>query len=335
MSLPSVAIIVPIRNELPRLAALLDGIEHQTLRPSEVVVADGMSTDGSRAFLEHESKTRAWLSVIDNPDITIPHALNRAFRATSAQIVARMDAHADYSADYLEKLATLLSARPEVAGAGGWMQTSGTGASGRAIATVLRRSWGLGGAPHRVAGAAGPTDHVFCTAYRRQAVVAAGGWDLGLLANEDAELDYRVGRIAGPIFLEPAAHSTWYTRTRLGALGRQMFRYGFYRARTVHLHPGSLRSRHLAPVALIVTLVALLGWRPSKGAACTAAYLGSAAAAGAYAAHQDGSSGWRAAAAVPIVHLSWGSGFLAGLVLHFGAAPRPGLAAVDHSPEPA
>jgi hypothetical protein len=272
--------------------------------------------------------------VLDNPDVVIPAALNRAVAATTAEIVARMDAHAQYAPDYLECIIKVLASRPDVAGAGGAMRTEGSGPWGEAIAAVLRSRWALGGAPHRIGGAGGPVDHVFCTAYRRDVVIAAGGWDAHLLANEDAELDYRVGATIGPIWLEPRAQSTWMTRTSPTALARQMWRYGFFRARTVHLHPTSLRVRHLAPVMVAGGLALGLVVRPRWGMRATALYLTAGGTVAAVTASGAGASRWRAAVALPIVHLAWGSGMLIGLVRHRGATSAPGLDSTAASAPP-
>lgn len=323
--LPRVSVIIPVRNERARIEGVLAGVEAQTWPPTEVVVADGASTDGTRQWLDDAALTRPWLIVIDNPDKVIPAALNRCLRVCSGDVVARMDAHADYEPDYLERVVGRLESQPEAQGVGGAMRTVGRGPWGEAIAALLRRPWGLGGAPHRVGGSAGPVDHVFCTAYRLEAVVKVGGWDSELLANEDAELDYRIGRAVGPIWLEPAARSEWTTRSTVGALARQMWRYGFFRARTVHLHPGSLRWRHLVPVALTVGLAGLLLTRPRRGLVVVAGYLAVDGAVGAATSGADGASAWRGAVALPVVHLSWGGGMTVGLVRHLGAKSRPGL----------
>lgn len=320
-----VAVIIPVRNELPRLPALIACLEQQRLRPTEVIVADGASDDGSREWLAEASRTRPWLRVVDNPEMVIPAALNRAIAATDADIVARMDAHADYAPDYLRHVVDFLAAHPEVAGAGGAMRTEGSGPWGKAIAAQLRQPWAMGGARHRVGGKQGPVDHVFCAAYRRRAVLAAGGWDRRFLANEDAELDHRVRSVAGEVWLVPRAESTWWTRTAPGALARQMWRYGYYRARTIHLHPETLKIRHLAPLALVTGLAGLTATRPRRGLMATLGYLAAAGGVGGASARKECASGWRGGAALATIHLSWGGGLMVGLVRHVGATPEPGF----------
>lgn len=322
---PRLSVIVPVRDELARLPAVLTAIEAQSRQPDEVVVADGRSTDGTREWLREAARQRPWLHVVDNPEQVVPTALNAALRVATGDLVARMDAHADYAPDYLEQLVRVLVERPDVVAVGGAMETAGRGAWGRAIAATLRRPFGLGGARHRTGGSGGPIEHIFTGCYRHSALLAVGGYDGRLLANEDFELDTRLRERGGTVWLHPAARSTWYVRESLPALARQMWRYGYYKAHTLRLHPDSLKARQLAPPVLVAGLAGLLALRPRRGAAATAAYLACAATAGAGAARSDGASLWRGALVPPVVHLCWGLGLLAGAARVLpGFPPRSG-----------
>jgi succinoglycan biosynthesis protein ExoA len=314
--LPSVSVVVPVRNERDRVSDLLAAIEAQTLRPIEVLVADGRSDDGTLEWLRAAAEHRPWLRVVENPDRVIPNGLNLAIARAKGEIVARMDAHAHYAPDYLLQVATVLAARSEVVGVGGAMATSGRGPWGRAIAAVLRRRIGLGGARHRTGGSGGPIDHIFSGAYRRQALIEIGGYDPTLHANEDYEVDHRLRQAGGTIWLEPHAHATWYARETATALACQMWRYGFFKARTLHLHPRSLQPRQLAPPALVLYLTAVTVSRPRLGLASWLCYLSAAIGLGAAAGRADRVSAWRAGLATPVIHLSWGLGLLVGLLRH-------------------
>ncbi|MFQ1003239.1 glycosyltransferase family 2 protein [Modestobacter sp. SSW1-42] len=315
-----VSVIVPSRDEVHNLPRVLAMIAAQTLQPDEVVVADGMSTDGSRELLAAASDVGFVLRVVDNPDRIVSAGLNRALEAATGEIVARMDTHADYAPDYLEQVVGFLDDHPEVDAVGGSMATAGRGPWGTAIAATLSRSFGLGGARHRVGGEPGEIQHVFSGCYRRAALVRAGGWDERFEANEDFEADLRVAATGGAVWLHPDAQSTWYVRDSLRTLATQMWRYGYYKGLTLHLHPSSLRSRQLVPPALVLGLAAGLVARPRLGALATAGYLAAAGALGARAAATDGASAARGACVPPVVHLSWGAGLIAGAVRFTGAA---------------
>ena len=307
--------VIPVRDELERMPHLLACIEAQSLPPDEVVVADGRSSDGTRAWLEGALAGRPWLSVVDNPQRTVPAGLNQALRVATGELVARMDAHADYHPDYLAQLVRVLVADPEVVVAGGAMDTRGRGPWGHSIAAVLRRRVGLGGARHRIGGAGGPVEHVFTGCYRRRAVLHVGGYDERLLANEDFELDTRLRHRGGLVWLEPRATCTWYVRETIPALARQMWRYGYYKAGTLRLHPTSVKARQLLPPGLILGLLGLTLTRRRWGVVASCLYVGAAAAAGAHAARSDGAAAWRGALVPVVVHICWGSGLLAGIVV--------------------
>jgi succinoglycan biosynthesis protein ExoA len=100
----SVSVIIPVRDEIARVAAVLSGLQAQSRQPDQVVVADGRSQGGTREWLEHAAVTRPWLHIVDNPQRIVPTGLNAALRAATGDIVARMDAHADYAPDYLERV---------------------------------------------------------------------------------------------------------------------------------------------------------------------------------------------------------------------------------------
>ena len=322
-----VSVIVPSRDEVHNLPRVLAMIAGQTRPPDEVVIADGMSTDGSRELLA-EAELDIPVRVVDNPDRIVSAGLNRALEAATGNIVARMDTHADYAPDYLATVVSFLDEHPEVDAVGGAMTTAGRGTWGPAIAATLSRSFGLGGARHRTGGEAGPIQHVFSGAYRRSALLRAGGWDERFAANEDFEADLRVAATGGTIWLHPEATSTWFVRASLPALAEQMWRYGFYKGLNLHLHPSSVRFRQLIPPALVLGLVTALLVRPRCGVVVLGSYLGAAGALGARAAATDGAAAWRGALVPPVVHLCWGAGVLAGLVRFTGAAggrPRTDL----------
>ena len=80
------------------------------------------------------------------------------------------------------------------------------------------------------------------------------GWNADLLANEDFDLDYRIGQSGGLLLLDPAIPIRWKTSQRLRDFSYQYQRYGRGKAAVARLHPRSLKLRHLLPVAMFGTL---------------------------------------------------------------------------------
>jgi succinoglycan biosynthesis protein ExoA len=144
-NVPSVSVVVPARNEIANLRDLVACIENQTVAPLEAVVVDGCSTDGTWELLQELGRTRSWLRPVRNPDKITPAALNIGFAESRGSIVARMDTHARYPADYIETALRTFAEHPEAWAVGSAMATVGVGRWGRAIAAVLSRPLGLGG----------------------------------------------------------------------------------------------------------------------------------------------------------------------------------------------
>ncbi|MFV2044473.1 MAG: glycosyltransferase, partial [Anaerolineales bacterium] len=90
----------------------MDALRKQTIGADqfEVVVADGMSSDGTREILqayadEHSSFD---LHLLDNPSRSIPAALNKAVDGSVGRVIARMDAHSLPRTDYVERCLEVL-----------------------------------------------------------------------------------------------------------------------------------------------------------------------------------------------------------------------------------
>jgi len=313
---PTLTVVVPVLDERTHLPGLLASIRGQSLPPDEVILVDGMSRDGSREWLADAARSAPWLRLVDNPDRIVPCAMNRGILAARGDLVARMDGHATYAPDYLERLVEALRAHPEAAGSGGVYAMSGSGPWGGAIAAILRHRLALGGAPHRTASSGRWVDHVGTGCYRREALLRVHGFDPSLPVNEDFELDYRIRATGGRIWLEPSARFTSYSRSSPRALARQMWRYGFYKARTLVLHPASLKARQTAPPIVVGVIITTLVVRPRSGLLAAAGYAAASAAAGATIAARAQESPARGALALPLVHLAWGSGLWAGLLHH-------------------
>src|SRR3569832_1815851 len=79
----AITIVIPCRNEAGCIAEVLDSVLAQDLAGSdwEVIVADGMSDDGTRAILDAYAARQPRIRVRDNPARAVPAGLNAALRA--------------------------------------------------------------------------------------------------------------------------------------------------------------------------------------------------------------------------------------------------------------
>ncbi len=96
-----ISIVIPVYNEAAHLAACLEAIAAQSLKPYEVIVVDNNSTDNSRLVAERFPFVR----VITEPQQGRVHARNRGFNAARGDIIARIDGDTVLPSDWLEQIA--------------------------------------------------------------------------------------------------------------------------------------------------------------------------------------------------------------------------------------
>jgi len=262
-NMPRVSLIIPCYNEEIRITRLLQCLVDQTypLEDMEVILADGMSTDRTRALIETFQKQHPLpkINIIDNPQRTIPAALNLAIKASSGKLIVRMDAHTLPAKDYV-----VLSVQAFDEGKGqdvGGVIDIAPGSDtwiGKAIAVATRHPLGVGDAKYRWAKIAGYADTVAFGTYARKTFDEIGFYDESLLVNEDYELNSRLRAAGGRIWIDPVIRATYYSRPDLSSLASQYFIYGFYKYRMLKRHPGTLRWRQALPPLFVLGILMLL-----------------------------------------------------------------------------
>src|SRR5262249_35336808 len=96
-----ISVIIPCRNERRHIADFLDSVFKQELDTGdelEILVADGMSDDGTRDILRGLD-----VQIIDNAGRIVSTGLNAAIEASSGEVIVRMDAHTIYAKDYIRE----------------------------------------------------------------------------------------------------------------------------------------------------------------------------------------------------------------------------------------
>ncbi len=113
---PKVSVIVPCYNEQSTIRLLLEALCAQTFPRGdmEVIIADGMSQDGTRDAIAAFQKDFPELEVriVDNTRRNIPSGLNRAIEASRGELIVRLDGHAKPYPDYVEKCVLAHEAGP-------------------------------------------------------------------------------------------------------------------------------------------------------------------------------------------------------------------------------
>lgn len=337
-SLPLVSVIMPVRNEAAYIERSLGAVLRQDYPADrlEIIVVDGMSDDGTReAVLAHRA-AYPHLHLIDNPHRIVPPALNIGIRQARGEIVVRVDGHCEIAPDYVRRCVEHLrngSVEGPVEAVGGPIETVGETEEAQAIALAMSSWFGVGGSAFRtIQDREMLVETVAFPAYRRRTLQRLGPFDEELVRNQDDEYNYRLLKNGGRILLSPDIRSRYYSRSSLRSLWRQYYQYGFWKVRVMQKHPRQMRLRQFAPPAFVAGLLgsAVLGaiFRPFWGVlgVVVALYmLGNATASFSLGREHGFHHAPRLMIIHPILHLSYGLGFLSGLARfggHFAAPPH-------------
>ncbi|MCL5428986.1 MAG: glycosyltransferase family 2 protein [Chloroflexi bacterium] len=255
-------IIVPCLNEEKTITQLLEAIYAQDFprRDLEVVIADGLSTDGTRkrilAFQQRQKDLE--IKVVDNPTRSIPAGLNVAIGAARGEYLIRLDAHCIPQPDYVSKSIAALEANRGWNVGGVWeIKPGGKGWVAESIAVAASHPLGVGDAYYRFTDRARQVDTVPFGAFRRDLIDRIGSFDETLLSNEDYEFNTRIRLAGGKVWLDPSIRSVYFARPTLVQLARQYARYGYWKWRMLRRYPGTLRLRQAMPPLFVISLIIL------------------------------------------------------------------------------
>jgi len=323
--LPKVSVIIPMRNEEKYIAKCLQSVIDQDYPKEmvEILVVDGISEDTSREIVTIFSQKYSNIRLIENPKMATTFGLNKGILESKGQVIVRIDAHSYIEPDYIRQCISAL----EQTGAdnvGGLMRPIGINFIGKTIALAMSSPFGIGSGRFHYAEKEMFVDTVYLGAYRREVFNRIGMYDEELHYSEDDELNYRLIKSGGKIFLSPKIKSYYYCRSSLSSLWRQYYNYGYGKVRTLKKHKGLASCRHMVPPSFVLSIIGgLVLWivNPIFGwllLAILGSYFGLSVFTSAKISFQKG---WRYFLILPItfgvIHFSYGIGFLIGLLKVF------------------
>ncbi len=268
MDLPFISVIIPIFKEEKYIDACVQSMLRQDYPKDKMewFFVDGMSPDRTVEILEGYRKTYPDLiHVLENPHKYVPQAMNIGIRQARGEFIIRLDAHAEYADDYFSKCIEVLR-ETGADNVGGAMETKARTPVGKTIAKMLSSKFGVGDSQFRINGNDSYVDTVPFGAFRRDVFQRVGLYDERLIRNQDSEMNYRIIKNGGKIYLSRKIRLAYYCRDTVAGICKMARQNGQWNIITSKLCPGSMRLRHFIPFFFVLSLLVMpvlsLLWKP-------------------------------------------------------------------------
>ncbi len=256
MQSEKVSVIVPILNEEKYIEKFLNSILEQDYPKEnlEIILVDGMSTDKTREIIKSYAEKFSFMKLVDNEKKTVQYALNLGIENSSGEYIVRMDAHAWYAKDYVSKCIEYLK-KTNAENVGGPTIVKGKTRVQNVIAAAYSCPFALGGSSHYKSDFEGYADTVSWGSFRRDYLVSIGMYDESMPRSEDDDLNFRIAKSGGKIFITPKIKSEYYPKETFSKLFKQYFEYGVWKIALIKKHGKPPRITQFIPMVFVLFLV--------------------------------------------------------------------------------
>lgn len=333
---------MPVLNEAEYIASAITTVLAQDYAgDKEIIVALGPSTDETTSIVTTLAASDQRITLVHNLAGDTPTSLNLAVAAAQHAVIVRVDAHSELTADYTAAAIEVLR-DSGAANCGGLMVARGKTPFQKAVARAYMSKVGLGGPAYHSGDEPQESESAYLGVLRREVFEELSGFDPTLRRAQDWELNLRIRDAGGRVWFDPRLQVTYWPRTTWKKVAQQFYATGIWRAELIRRHGTKNSWRYFAPpllvlgvgAAVIEALLQLTGttrtWPEFLRRFTTLVYLPSFAyVAGILATVvRTKDCGLRErlwfALVLPTMHLSWGAGFLRGLLTGAGST-------ADHS----
>lgn len=254
-----ISVVCPIYNEEKYINHFFNSILNQDYPKDklEVLFIDGMSNDNTNQILSERINEYSFCKLLINEKRTVPFALNIGIENAKGNIIIRLDAHCNYPKNYISSLVYWLDMLKADNVGGVWKTKPSTSkASSISIAIASSSIFGVGNSHHKT-GATQiiETDTVPFGCYNKSIFSNIGLFDEELTRNQDDELNGRIIKNGGKIYLIPEIEIEYFARENFNKMAKMYYQYGLFKP-LVNLKLGRpMTIRQFIPIAFLFFLL--------------------------------------------------------------------------------
>ena len=252
------SVICPVYNEEKYISQCIESLLLQDYPKDdlEILFVDGMSNDKTREIIASYTQKYPFIKMLDNPKTIVPYAMNAGIKASKGEIIIRLDGHVEYPTNYFSALVKNLT-ELDADNVGAVCETLPCGSSSKelAIAEALSSSFGMGNSYFRIGcNEVRRVDTVPFGCFKREVFDKVGLYDNELIRNQDDELNGRIIKNGGKIYLIPSIVTKYYARDKISKVSKMFYQYGLYKP-LVNKKLGSPTTiRQFFPLAFVLGL---------------------------------------------------------------------------------
>jgi len=260
----TISILIPTYNEEKFIVNSLNSLLNQTIGPAryEILLIDGQSEDKTRELALEWSKNHSEINfrLIENSKKITPAAFNLGLENARGQFITLFGGHSTVKKDFLDKISDTFDKHPEVEACGGVVHTTHSENSPDAelIAYIWQHPFGVGrGMRTPEAVQEGYANAVAKITYRKDIFQTIGCFDELFVRNQDNDMNYRLLKNGGKIWLNPEIETTYYSRPTVTKMLKTAFYNSYFHSLFLKKHRVIPGIKYMIPAAFSLTFIFL------------------------------------------------------------------------------
>lgn len=251
-----VSIILVCKNEINHIENTLNSLLNQSYDNKEILVCDGLSTDGTQKKILELSKNNPDIFLFENKKIFTSNGLNLGIENSSGEYIFIAGAHTEYNNFYIEKCIEFLENNLSVACVGGIAKCypKNNTIYEKSFADLYSSPFGIGNAKYRFEKSEEKVDTVAYGIYRKEVFEKYGLFNENLIRNQDIEFNYRLNKNGENIFLIPIENK-YFAPSTIKKFLKKNFGNGLWVIKSSKYSEKAFSLRHLIPLFFVLFLI--------------------------------------------------------------------------------
>jgi len=251
------SVICPVLNGEKYITSnILKFFTDSKFEDKELLIIDGGSNDRTIEIVKDWCQKYSNIKLIHNPHKYVPYALNIGIKESKGQFISRLDVHTVYPKNYFEKCIEL-SKTIDADNIGGTIISCGVSICGKAIAHSMSSLFGVGNSTPRIKSYDGYVDSIAFGFWDKQVFDKYGFFDETLIKNQDEDHNYLIIENGGKVYQSSKIKTYYFVREKIIDFIKQMFYYGFYKPLVLVKNISRIKIRHIIPSLFSVYIFTL------------------------------------------------------------------------------